>query len=161
MKFLDILFGKYKKPQRGEEPEFTSECKKIEIDNNIPDIIGELSMEIGSCLIRELEIDFMQDVDKDNHPHGTPYGGFISLVLHDKPDYKMVEWIISSQKRYDGEIRFYKNTTQNAENALMNILFCKACCVNYKMNYDALQNKELITLCICPRTIKIGHEEFE
>lgn len=160
MKFLDRLFGKYREPNAKEESVCASEDEHVEIENNIPDIIGELTMGESTYLIREFEMDFMQDVDKNNHPCGITYGGFINLVFLDKPDYMMMEWIISPQKQYDGEIRFYKNTSQNMENSLMNILFRKASCVNYKVEFNASQNRAT-TLCICPRLIKIGHEEFE
>ena len=161
MRFLDILFGRYRKNGEKDEPIFVPEDGQVAIEGKSPDIVGELSVDGNFYLIRDFEMDFMQDTDKDNHPYGIPYGGFIKLVFIDKPALFMKEWIISPQKRYNGEIRFYKNTSQNVENALITILFNKACCVNYEEIYNAPQKMTLVKLCICPRQIKIGNEEFE
>ena len=143
MKVLDRLFGKHRET------------------TDTPHIAGELSVEKKYYLIREFEIDFMQDVDKDNRPHGMPYGGFFKITFLDEPDDLIKEWSVSRQKQYDGEIRFYKGMAGMAESAFINISYHKACCVNYEVEFDASQNRKLTTICVCPRVLKIGHEEFE
>jgi hypothetical protein len=138
-------------------------ARKSENDKpgRIPDLVAKFIFMDKTYILENFDISFTQEVNEKGKPGGLPTGGIMTLTISEAPDATINEWIMRETLLREGEIRFFPNKSRIDDSSVLNIVFKDAYCIRYKKQIDASGSGLRTTLCISPRYIKVGQDEFE
>jgi hypothetical protein len=134
---------------------------KVFPDSRSTSLVAELEVKGHKYILSDLDWIFHQDVDEHYKPCSGVYGGTISLTLSESIDQTIYNWIINSETKHSGCIKFYNNTNNFEEGAKMVIRFEEAICVRYYKQILAQSSDSLTSLVLSSQVLRIGNEVFE
>ncbi len=121
-------------------------------------IAANLILSGNTYRVLHCDYEFRQNVDRYGRPSSVPEGGFINLTIESTRDVSIIQWMIFSELRNDGEIVFI---SRESESAMRRVQFGNAFCVYYKEVFDMeTENPMTIQFRISCREITIESVEL-
>ncbi len=102
----------------------------------------------------ECDFGFQQETDYSGKPSVRPSGGMINIVFESISSDALVNWMISSTEKKEGEIAFYRKEN---ESAFKKVSFKEGICVSYHEYFNNQDDTPMtIAITISSREIKVG-----
>lgn len=156
MKFWERFFGNKKKEiDEREGPE----SSPLDI-SGYPDIIAELDLVERQYILNEVSVNLCQDLMPDDEGSGNSYPGVINITMSEEADNLCVDWCTGPTRLHSGAVHFYSVRNSLKVGLIYSIVFTDARCVALQGELKG-QTAARTELCISPRSILIGNEEWK
>lgn len=157
MKFWELFFKSNRKEQSERE---VSEESSPDL-SGYPDIIAELDLGGHQYIVNEVSINLCQDLMSQEDESEQFYGGVINITMQQEADNTCVDWCAAPTRLNDGALHFYSVRNSMKVGMLYSIAFMDARCVSLEGGREEKTPTPLTKLCISPRSILIGSEEWK
>jgi len=102
----------------------------------------------------ECDFGFQQEADYSGKPSARPSGGLLNLVIESTQLDSLVNWMISSTEKKDGEISFFRKEN---ESSFKKVSFKEGVCISYHESFNSYNDFPMTTaITISSREVKIG-----
>lgn len=159
MKFWELFFKSKKKEQSTRE---VSEESSPDL-TGYPDLIAELDLGEHQYILNEVSVNLCQDLmsQGDEEESKQCYEGVINITMRQEADRMCVDWCAAPNRLHDGALHFYSVRNSLKLGMLYSIAFTDARCVILEGGREEKAPTPLTRLCISPRSILIGSEEWK
>lgn len=157
MKFWELFFKDKKKEQSEREVSVVSSPDLT----GYPDIIAELDLGEHQYILNEVSVNLCQDLMSQEDESKQFYGGVINITMQHEADNTCVDWCAGPTRIHDGALHFYSVRNSIKVGMLYSIAFTDARCIILEGGREEKAPTPLTKLCISPRSILIGSEEWK